>query len=160
MPTDAKPETIEGGCLCEGVRYKITFPPDHDFAKAAASCQCEQCRKNAGGLIWHEHTVPTSSVTYTAQDTLRRYHATPGIARGFCGACGSFLFWHKEAKDSISMSVGCFDKDVLARYGELLARSNNNIWCAAAIPGVTDRLDGKMWAYDNEGPDAKLLSSS
>jgi hypothetical protein len=104
--------------------------------------------------------VPASSLTFTAQDTLRRYHATPGIARGFCGACGSFLFWHKEAKDSISMSVGCLDKDVLARYGELLAMAKTHLWCADAIPGVTDRLEGKMWAYDSEVPDAKLLSSS
>lgn len=29
-----KPEVIHGGCLCEGVRYKITFPPDHDFVKS------------------------------------------------------------------------------------------------------------------------------
>ena len=25
------PTTISGGCLCEGVRYTITFPADHDF---------------------------------------------------------------------------------------------------------------------------------
>jgi hypothetical protein len=33
MSTDAKPGTIEGGCLCGGVRYKITLPPNHDFSK-------------------------------------------------------------------------------------------------------------------------------
>lgn len=28
------PTSITGGCLCEALRYKITFPPNHDFAKA------------------------------------------------------------------------------------------------------------------------------
>lgn len=31
-----KPETITGGCVCESVRYVVTFPPDHDFAHSVS----------------------------------------------------------------------------------------------------------------------------
>lgn len=31
MASAEKPTTISGGCLCEAIRYTITFPPDHDF---------------------------------------------------------------------------------------------------------------------------------
>ncbi|POR34172.1 Uncharacterized protein TPAR_05623 [Tolypocladium paradoxum] len=34
MASDDKPKTITGRCLCESVRYTITFPPDRDFANA------------------------------------------------------------------------------------------------------------------------------
>jgi hypothetical protein len=30
-------ESVQGGCLCEAVRYTITFPPDHDFSKSVST---------------------------------------------------------------------------------------------------------------------------
>ena len=29
-------EAVQGGCLCEAIRYTITFPPDHDFSKSVS----------------------------------------------------------------------------------------------------------------------------
>lgn len=40
MATKEKPETVTGGCLCENIRYTVTFPPDHDFAKAVRQPTC------------------------------------------------------------------------------------------------------------------------
>lgn len=31
MASQDRPAEIKGGCLCEAVRYKITFPTDHKF---------------------------------------------------------------------------------------------------------------------------------
>lgn len=36
MSTTDKPSSISGGCLCEAVRYNITFPSDHDFLKSVS----------------------------------------------------------------------------------------------------------------------------
>ena len=30
----ATPKTIEGGCLCGALRYRVEFPEDHDFQTA------------------------------------------------------------------------------------------------------------------------------
>lgn len=105
-----------------------------------------------------QHTAPASRVTFTADGTLRRYYASPGNARGFCGACGSFLFWRPDGRDNTSFAVGCFDKADLRRYGTLLADARCHLWCADTIPGVTDHLRGEKWEYDCEGEGAKLLS--
>lgn len=108
--------------------------------------------------MFQEHQAPRSSVTFTADATLRRFYATPGIARGFCYQCGSFLFWHPDDRENMCFAVGCFDKDALKRYGTLLTRARRHLWCADTIPGVTDQLEGDRWEYDNEGEGARLLS--
>jgi hypothetical protein len=41
-------------------------------------------------------------------ETLQRYYATPGIARGFCSACGGFLFWQKEDQPHITVLSSSF----------------------------------------------------
>lgn len=101
--------------------------------------------------------MPLSAITYTSQSTLKRYQATPGMTRGICTECGSFLFWQKESGEAISLSVGCFDKEELQNYGTFLASGKTNLFCSAEIPGVTDYLQGDRWRFDNEGEGAELL---
>ncbi|KAF5004006.1 hypothetical protein FDECE_9472 [Fusarium decemcellulare] len=157
MASEEYPTTVSGGCLCGSVRYSVTFPPSHDWKKSCATCQCSQCRKNGGSLMAWLHRVPTSSVAFTSQTTLSRYHATEGYARGFCNSCGSWLFWRKEDTDVLSMSVGTFDKDVLRRWGKQLAYSETQIWWEDAIEGITDHLPGEKWKRDNEGEGAERI---
>ncbi|KID89435.1 Ribonucleases P/MRP protein subunit [Metarhizium guizhouense ARSEF 977] len=144
------PTTISGGCLCEGVRYTITFPADHDFTAQCSTCQCSQCRKQTGSLIFRAHRVPVSSLRYTSQATLSEYRASPGNARGFCSRCGSLLFWRHEASDRISMCVGCFDQEALREHGRLLTYAERHLFCGAEIDGVTDHLPGSRYKYDDD----------
>ncbi|KAH7304951.1 Mss4-like protein [Stachybotrys elegans] len=160
MASHAKPESIEGGCLCGSIRYTVNFPRDHDFDNAVTTCQCEQCRKGTGVLFLRAHKVPMSAVTFQSQSTLKNYHATPGYARGICTNCGSFLSWREEDSEFISLAVGCFDNKYLTKYGRVLAASQKHVWCGEEIPGVTDHLQGNKWRHDNEGEGAELLSSS
>ncbi|UNI24340.1 Ribonuclease P [Purpureocillium takamizusanense] len=156
---DDKPLTIHGGCLCESVRYTIAFPPDHDFTKACSTCQCSQCRKQTGSLIFRVQNIPLSALTWDADSTLRRYRASEGRARGFCSACGSFLFWQDESYDSIGMTVGCFDKDALrGAHGRALTYAERHLWCDAEIEGVTDHLPGDRYKFDDEDGEVVLLS--
>ncbi|KEY68629.1 hypothetical protein S7711_00509 [Stachybotrys chartarum IBT 7711] len=146
MASSNKPGTISGGCLCGSIRYSVTFPPGHDFVES-----------NSGALVWTAHRVPLSAITYTSQSTLKKYQATPGMTRGICTECGSFLFWRKESGEAISLSVGCFDKEELQKYGTFLASGKTNLFCSAEIPGATDYLQGDRWRFDNEGEGAELL---
>ncbi|OAA42764.1 Mss4-like protein [Metarhizium rileyi] len=152
-----KPKAITGGCLCEGVRYKITFPPDHNFTAQCSTCQCSQCRKQTGSLVFRVHKIPLSALEYTSDATLTQYRATPSNARGFCTRCGSLLFWRREASDSISMCVGCFDSEALRTHGRLLTYAERHIFCDAEIDGVTDHLPGDKWKYDDEEGEVILL---
>ncbi|GJN67349.1 hypothetical protein PLIIFM63780_004789 [Purpureocillium lilacinum] len=158
MATNDKPQTVHGGCLCEAVRYTINFPPDHDFIKACSTCQCSQCRKQTGSLIFRVQKIPVSALTWDAQSTLGRYRASEGCARGFCSACGSFLFWQNESSGRISMTVGCFDKEDLRRYGKVLTYAERHLWCDAEIEGVTDHLPGDKYKFDDEDGEVVLLS--
>jgi len=160
MSSAEKPNVIYGGCLCESVRYTVTFPPDHDFAKAVSTCQCTQCRKNNGTLYLHSHSLPASAVNFTSQGTLQRYYATPPNARGFCGRCGGFLFFESQGGSRLSLAVGNFDEEDLKRYGTVLTKPSRHLFCTRDVPGVTDHFKGERWKGDNEGEDAELMPDS
>ncbi|KAK4088421.1 ribonuclease P complex subunit Pop1 [Purpureocillium lilacinum] len=123
-----------------------------------STCQCSQCRKQTGSLIFRVQKIPVSALTWDAQSTLGRYRASEGCARGFCSACGSFLFWQNESSGRISMTVGCFDKEDLRRYGKVLTYAERHLWCDAEIEGVTDHLPGDKYKFDDEDGEVVLLS--
>lgn len=80
------------------------------------SCQCTQCRRQSGALVWHAHVVPQRSLRYvTATDTLRDYEATPGIRRGFCADCGSWLYWRRDntSAPTVALAIGTVDPQFL-----------------------------------------------
>ncbi|KAI1493376.1 glutathione-dependent formaldehyde-activating GFA [Biscogniauxia mediterranea] len=161
-----KPTTITGGCLCGSIRYRVDFPEDHDFMQSSGSCQCTQCRRSTGTLVFVAHTVPLRCLTYvTPVDTLNNYAATPGFQRGFCASCGSFLYWRDESRDDLALAVGCVDEEVLVGgrrddgsegFGFALANlRGDHMWCENEIKGVTDRMVGPgcgvKWARDRDG---------
>ncbi|KAM3524873.1 hypothetical protein NHJ13051_004287 [Beauveria bassiana] len=128
--TTELPSCVTGGCLCKGIRYTITFPKDHDFMRSS------------GCLVFRVQKVPRSSVSFPSQATLKIYRATPGNARGFCGACGGFVFWAADEEDKMSVCVGTLDDDVLQRHGRVLTYAERHLFCVNEIPGVTDHLPG------------------
>ncbi|KAI5921872.1 glutathione-dependent formaldehyde-activating GFA [Camillea tinctor] len=157
-----KPTTITGGCLCGSIRYRVDFPQDHDFVQSSCTCQCTQCRRSTGTLIFAAHSVALRNLTYTsATDTLRNYSATRGFQRGFCATCGSFLYWRDESRDVVELAVGCVDEEFLVGehgsegFGRALASpEGNHVWCQNEIKGVTDRMVGPgcgvRWARNSD----------
>ncbi|OTB03953.1 hypothetical protein M426DRAFT_59427 [Hypoxylon sp. CI-4A] len=140
-----KPEFITGGCLCGSIRYKVKFEDGHDFLESSGSCQCTQCRRGTGSLFFIAHSVPLGGLEFlTSKETLKNFYATPGIQRGFCTSCGSFLYWHDESTGRIDITVGCVDPEFLSDFGFALANcAGNNVWCINEIKGVTDGMIGK-----------------
>ncbi|KAJ3493092.1 hypothetical protein NLG97_g4956 [Lecanicillium saksenae] len=144
------PTRVSGGCLCEKIRYTVNFPEDHDFLCGASTCQCSQCRKQTGALIYRAQKVPRSSFEFTAQSTLKIYKASPPNSRGFCSECGGMIFWAADEEDKISICVGSFDDDVLQKYGKALTYAERHLFCVNDIPGVTDHLPGNKHERDDE----------
>ena len=92
-----------GSCNCGGVRFEIAGE-----MPAASVCHCGQCRRQSGHL-WASTHVPDDQLTLTAQDGLRWYRSSDRAQRGFCGTCGSFLFWKAEGEAATSVAMGALD---------------------------------------------------
>jgi hypothetical protein len=92
-----------GSCLCGGVRFTIAValpPPD--------ACHCVQCRKQTGHYLVSSD-VPKAALAFEANATLRWYASSEKIRRGFCGDCGSTLFWEPLHRDWIGVALGAID---------------------------------------------------
>lgn len=91
-----------GRCLCGAVTYTVNATP-----QSASICHCSQCRRQSGHL-WASAQVAEDAISITG-DTLTWFRASPHARRGFCGACGSFLFWQLDGEDAMSFSLGSLD---------------------------------------------------
>lgn len=93
-----------GSCLCGVVRFSVSVP-----LPAPDACHCRQCRKQSGH-VWASTDVPREALTIdSGEDRLRWFQSSPKVRRGFCGDCGSFLFWDPPARGSIAIAMGAFD---------------------------------------------------
>ncbi|MCY1077275.1 GFA family protein [Archangium lansingense] len=92
-----------GGCACGAVRYGITLE-----LTPVTFCHCSKCRR------WHGHVGAYTAVDrpgfeLTEQRGLRWYAASATVRRGFCGECGSSLFWDEEGAPKMSICAGTLD---------------------------------------------------
>ena len=95
---------LTGSCLCGATSFEI----DGDLAPGAM-CHCGQCRKQTSHVYASTH-IPKANVRMTKDADLRWYAASDIARRGFCGACGSVLFWDPHDEDKISVSMGAIDE--------------------------------------------------
>ncbi|HEX9773463.1 MAG TPA: GFA family protein [Steroidobacteraceae bacterium] len=99
---------IRGSCLCGKIRYQIdgTLGP-------AGHCHCSMCRKAHGAAFGTYSRVRWRDFRFTSgEDQVRRYASSPGIARSFCGSCGSTLQYLTEStSESFALALGTLDDD-------------------------------------------------
>src|ERR1700693_2548146 len=92
-----------GRCLCGAVSYEVRSP-----LRDVLICHCEECRR------WHGHVGATSAarredVVLLEQRGLRWIkspRSDAGARRGFCGECGSSLFWDAPGLETNSIAGG------------------------------------------------------
>ena len=92
---------MQGSCLCG----EITFQAEA-AAREPAACHCTQCRKQSGH---HWASVQVMDSALKMNGTPRWYISSPGVRRGFCPTCGSFLFWKSDADPDTGVSLGAID---------------------------------------------------
>ena len=99
------PSKRQGGCLCGAVRYEVT-----GAMKPVVACHCKMCRRQTGHLLattaaWDEQ------FQLTEKSGLKWHQSSAENRRGFCGDCGSVLFFDTSGDGKISITAGTLDGD-------------------------------------------------
>jgi hypothetical protein len=95
-----------GRCLCGAVRYDVDGP-----LRDIVVCHCVEC------LRWHGAPCPATAVArehlMLREDGALRWIDSPEsdahARRGFCGECGSSMFWDAPGRDTVSIAAGSVD---------------------------------------------------
>ena len=104
-PVAQHPEhaVARGRCLCGGVRFEV-----HGALRPVIYCHCTMCRRSSGHFDAATACAPEHLRLLAAQP-LRWYQSSASARRGFCGTCGSQLFWERTHGSHISIWAGTLD---------------------------------------------------
>ena len=94
----------DGSCLCGAIRFTVVValpPPD--------ICHCRMCRKQSGHCFASTDVSKAALTVSQGLEALVWYASSETIRRGFCGTCGSTLFWEPLHRDWIAVAMGAFD---------------------------------------------------
>ena len=97
-------EQHSGQCLCGAVRFTTTGP-----LRGVIFCHCSQCRRQSGHY-YAATNVADRCLDILGEDRITWYAASPDARRGFCGTCGSALFWKHRELDYTSVLAGAFEE--------------------------------------------------
>ena len=92
-----------GACLCGSVQYTL-----FGDLRPSVACHCSMCRKTSGHY-WSATQVEDQNLLLTRSDTLRWFRSSDWAERGFCGQCGSSLFWRMDGEGMTSIASGTLD---------------------------------------------------
>jgi hypothetical protein len=92
-----------GGCLCGAVRYSVA-----GALRPVVMCHCTQCRRMTGHFM-AATAARRAEFRLLSEGELKWYAASNKARRGFCGRCGSTLFWEAVGRDYISIAAGSLD---------------------------------------------------
>lgn len=101
MQTDTPSQ--DGGCLCGEVRFRT-----HGPLREVIYCHCSQCRKQTG-LYFAATAVAQTAFELLSDPALRWFAASAYAQRGFCGTCGTVLFWKPNDGAHIAILAGALD---------------------------------------------------
>lgn len=96
-----------GRCLCGSVAFTGL-----GALGDAEVCHCSICRKHGAGPLM---TVSFADGVRVDRDESLVWYATSRIAeRGFCGRCGTILFWRLIGAAAMSVSAHVLDREPAA----------------------------------------------
>lgn len=92
-----------GSCQCGAVRFTLAgaLPPPN-------ACHCTICRKQSGH-VFASTEVKKADLAIIGAEHVTWYASSAKVRRGFCGTCGSSLFWDPPHRDWIAVAMGAFD---------------------------------------------------
>ena len=91
-----------GHCLCGAVSFTAI-----NAGKRVDACHCGMCRRWGGGPFMAVSCG--SEVEFDGEDKIRVYDSSPWAERGFCGECGSHLFYRLKETREHEIPAGLFD---------------------------------------------------
>lgn len=96
-------KVFAGSCLCGQVRYKVAGP-----LREVIGCHCNQCRKTTGHFM-AATAAQLEDFMLTTDSGLKWFQSSDDAKRGFCGECGSTLFWQADGRDYLAIAAGTLD---------------------------------------------------
>ena len=99
---------LEGGCLCGGVRFRVTGK-----LGPAGYCHCKQCQRASGSAFAANAPVRTKYFTLrSGAELVTEYESSPGKYRAFCGRCGSPIYSRRDSEPELRrLRLGTLDSD-------------------------------------------------
>ena len=106
-PHQSLPATVNGGCHCGAVTYRVTIRSNR-----AVACNCSICTKK--GFL-HMIVPREDFVLLTGEADLTTYTFNTHTAQHhFCKRCGIHSFYvPRSHPDGIDVNVHCLDQDTL-----------------------------------------------
>lgn len=94
-----------GGCHCGAVRFTAEA-----VRSGVTACHCGQCRRWSGH-VWASTVAPLDGFHLSSDAALVWFRSSQMARRGFCGGCGSSLFWQADGADHVAIAPGALDDD-------------------------------------------------
>jgi hypothetical protein len=133
---------LEGGCLCGGVRFRVTGK-----LGPAGFCHCKQCQRASGSAFAANAPARTKYFEITAgAELVSEYESSTGKFRAFCRHCGSPLYSRTLGDPEIRrIRLGTLDTDPERRP---LA----HVWVTSKAPWyeIEDSLPQYLEGLDSE----------
>jgi hypothetical protein len=101
--------SAKGNCLCGAITFCITLP-----CRWVAHCHCTMCQQMGGAafVTWVGVDKKHCDII-DLERQLHWYQSSPEAQRGFCGTCGSSLFFHSNRwPDEMHITLSNFQTPV------------------------------------------------
>ncbi|WP_092583183.1 GFA family protein [Rhizobium mongolense] len=92
-----------GGCQCGAVRYRAAGELGYPHI-----CHCRMCQKAAGNYFLPLGAVMRTDFALT-RGTPKWFRSSDLVRRGFCGDCGTPLFYDIPSAESVNITLGSLD---------------------------------------------------
>ncbi|WP_454853751.1 GFA family protein [Rhizobium binxianense] len=93
-----------GGCQCGAVRYRASGELGYPHL-----CHCRMCQKAAGNYFLPLAAAARADFAITRGQP-KWFHSSDLVRRGFCGDCGTPLFYDMPEADFINIALGSLDE--------------------------------------------------
>ena len=139
--TDSQPKmptTLEGGCMCGAVRYRISAPPI-----ATGLCHCDRCRPQSGSAFSTIIIIKRTTFKLEGETTVFEDVGTSGlrVGRRGCARCGSPLTTEPNVTpDMMFVKAGGIDNNEWFKPAMELFVTRRRSW-VAPVPGIP-QFDG------------------
>jgi len=129
-----------GGCLCGAVRFQVL-----GALRDVVNCHCSMCQKLHGVFGAHSK-AKKDKITITEDRGLKWYRTSAIAQRGFCGECGSSLFWQPDEQDATGILAGSLDPPTnLKTIGHIFVREKADFFeISDPFPQFEGSSDGAL----------------
>ena len=122
-----------GRCLCGAVRYEVRGP-----LRDVLLCHCLECRRWHGtfGAYSSSRHEDFALLAGNALVWVDSPESDNRARRGFCGACGSSLFWQARDLPRIGIAAGTLDRPTGLRVAGHIYTHQAGDWDALPEDGL------------------------